>query len=58
MTSFFNAIGDAFTSFFKLMPIIGPFMNYFIIFSLAAGTFYWIYYMMKDPKDDKNYLSK
>ena len=58
MTSFFNTLGHAFTKFFSIMPVIGGAMNLFIIASLTIGTFYWIYYMMKDPGKEENYLSK
>ena len=57
MTEFFYFLGEASEKFFELMPYIGPALNYFIIFSLTVGTIYWIYYMMKDPPKDKNYLS-
>ena len=58
MGSFFHFIGHAFEKFFTILPTIGRGVNYFIIFSIAAGTFYWIYYMIKDPGKDNNYLSK
>ncbi len=58
MTEIINAIGRGFTQFFKIMPIVGDYVNYFIILSLSVATIYWIYYMMKNPGKDENYLSK
>ncbi len=58
MTSFFTSIGHACTSFFKHMPALGNFFNYFIILTLTVATFFWIGYMLKNPQGDANYLSK
>ena len=57
MTNFFNSLGQLCTKFFTIMPVVGHGINLCIIAVLSIGTFYWIYYMIKDPGKDSNYLS-
>ena len=58
MTSFIYFLGDCCTAFFKHMPAIGRGINMFLFTAGFIGGIYWIYYMITDPKNDKNYLSK
>lgn len=58
MTSFIYFLGHCFELIFKIVPHIGRVINMTFIGLIFIGVFYWISYMMKNPKENKNYLSK
>jgi hypothetical protein len=52
-TDIFNGIGDLFTWAFKIMPIIGPYINGAICVLIAFLLFYWIMQLSKYLKSTK-----
>ncbi len=54
----FNSLGVIFEALFSIIPFLGTFTNLLIIFLLAAGVVFWIFYMVRDDKGKDNYLSR
>ena len=58
MTSFWFFLGDCYEIMFGLMRHIGTVLNVFLIAVGFIGAFYWIGYMLKNPRGKDNYLAE
>ena len=53
ITKLFNAIGNGFETFFKILPSMGPIVNTLIISIGVIAIIGWIWYMIKTGKSSK-----
>jgi hypothetical protein len=52
MSNVWYAIGDLFYATFKIVPLVGPFMNIFIWLVIGVLFVYWMGQLMKFRKSD------